>query len=77
MLWYVAGALMLLILLRKVQVRLALSRAKHRSITGHSRMARRIAALIPYYESRGAGFSTPTARRRKSQRSVAPHSSDC
>ena len=56
MLWYVAGALMLAILLRKVQVRLALSRAKHRSITGHSRMARRIAALIPYYEFTGAEF---------------------
>jgi glutamate-1-semialdehyde 2,1-aminomutase len=56
MLWYVAGALMLAILLRKVQVRLALSRAKHRSITGHSRMARRFAALIPYYEFTGAEF---------------------
>src|SRR5579863_4712281 len=56
MLWYVAGALTLAILLRKAQVRLALSRAKHRSITGHSRMARRIAALIPYYEFTGAEF---------------------
>src|ERR1700722_14904773 len=56
MLWYVAGALMLAILLRKVQVRLGLSRAKHRSITGHSRMSQRIAALIPYYEFTGAEF---------------------
>ena len=50
MLWYVAGALILLILLRQAQHRLALSRAKHRSIAGHSRMARRIAGLIPHYE---------------------------
>jgi glutamate-1-semialdehyde 2,1-aminomutase len=27
-----------------------LSRAKHRSMAGHSRIARRIAALIPHYE---------------------------
>jgi glutamate-1-semialdehyde 2,1-aminomutase len=52
MLWYeyVAGALMLVILLRAGLRRLALSRAKHRSIAGHSRIARRIAALIPHYE---------------------------
>jgi glutamate-1-semialdehyde 2,1-aminomutase len=56
MLWYVAGALILLILLRPAQRRLALSRAKHRSIAGHSRMARRIAALIPHYEYDDAQF---------------------
>jgi glutamate-1-semialdehyde 2,1-aminomutase len=50
MLWYVAGALILLMLLRQAQHRLALSRAKHRSIAGHSRMARCIAGLIPHYE---------------------------
>ena len=32
-----------------VRMRLELSRAKHPSLTGHSRMARRVAALIPYY----------------------------
>jgi glutamate-1-semialdehyde 2,1-aminomutase len=37
-------------LLRKLQLRLQLSRAKHRSLTGHSRMARRFAALVPFYE---------------------------
>jgi glutamate-1-semialdehyde 2,1-aminomutase len=31
-------------------MRLELSRAKHRSLTGHSRMARRFAALVPFYE---------------------------
>ena len=41
---------MLAVLLRKLQVRLQLSRAKHRSLTGHSRMARRFASLVPFYE---------------------------
>ena len=40
----------LVILLRKLQLRLQLSRAKHRSLTGHSRMARRFASLVPFYE---------------------------
>ena len=30
--------------------RLQLSRAKHRSLAGHSRMARRFAAVVPFYE---------------------------
>jgi glutamate-1-semialdehyde 2,1-aminomutase len=34
----------------KVKARLELSRAKHRSIAGHSKMSRRIARLIPFYE---------------------------
>jgi glutamate-1-semialdehyde 2,1-aminomutase len=34
----------------KMQARLALSRAKHRSLTGHSKMSRRLARLIPSYE---------------------------
>ena len=37
-------------LLRKLHIRLQLSRAKHRSLTGHSRMARRFASLVPFYE---------------------------
>jgi len=40
----------LVIVLRKVRLRLQLSRAKHRSLTGHSRMARRFASLVPFYE---------------------------
>ena len=44
------GALALAILLRKLQIRLQLSLAKHRSLTGHSRMARRFASLVPFYE---------------------------
>jgi glutamate-1-semialdehyde 2,1-aminomutase len=34
----------------KLQARVALSRAKHRSLTGHSKMSRMVARLIPFYE---------------------------
>jgi glutamate-1-semialdehyde 2,1-aminomutase len=34
----------------KLRARLALSRAKHRSLTGHSKMSRRVARLVPFYE---------------------------
>ena len=44
---YVTAALYLL---RKVQVRLRLSRAKHPSLRGHSKMSRRVAKLVPFYE---------------------------
>jgi glutamate-1-semialdehyde 2,1-aminomutase len=47
---YVLIGCALAVLLRKLQLRLQLSRAKHRSLTGHSRMARRFAALVPFYE---------------------------
>ena len=33
----------------KLKSRLALSRAKHRSLGGHSRLSRRVAGLIPFY----------------------------
>jgi glutamate-1-semialdehyde 2,1-aminomutase len=36
--------------------RLELSHAKHRSLAGHSRMARRLAALVPFYEYDEARF---------------------
>jgi glutamate-1-semialdehyde 2,1-aminomutase len=36
--------------LPKLKTRLDLSRAKHRSLSGHSRLSRRIAALIPFYD---------------------------
>jgi glutamate-1-semialdehyde 2,1-aminomutase len=42
--------LVLAVLLRKLQQRLQLSRAKHRSLSGHSRMARRFASWVPFYE---------------------------
>jgi glutamate-1-semialdehyde 2,1-aminomutase len=47
---YVLGACALVFLLRKAWARLQLSRAKHRSLAGHARMARRFAGLVPYYE---------------------------
>src|SRR5258707_12054867 len=34
----------------KLRARLALSRAKHGSLTGHSKMSRLTARLIPFYE---------------------------
>jgi glutamate-1-semialdehyde 2,1-aminomutase len=34
----------------KLKKRLELSRAKHRSLAGHSKMSRRLARLIPFYE---------------------------
>jgi len=47
---YILAALVLLAVLRKAQLRLQLSRAKHRSLAGHSRWSRRFAALVPFYE---------------------------
>ena len=37
-------------LLRKLQIRLRLSRAKHPSLRGHSKMSRLVAKLVPFYE---------------------------
>jgi len=36
--------------LPKIKARLELSRAKHRSLSGHSKMSRRVARLLPFYE---------------------------
>ena len=36
--------------LRHLVVRLQLSRAKHPSLRGHAKMARRVARLVPFYE---------------------------
>jgi glutamate-1-semialdehyde 2,1-aminomutase len=47
---YVSAGFVIAMLLRKLQMRLQLSLAKHRSLTGHSRMARRFASLVPFYE---------------------------
>jgi len=44
------AGIVLVIVLRKLYIRLQLSLAKHRSLTGHSRMARRFASLVPFYE---------------------------
>ncbi len=55
----------------KLKARLALSRAKHRSLTGHSKMSRRVTRLIPFYEFsiddffRSDGAPPEIARQRK------------
>lgn len=47
--WYALGGAVAVVSLAKLATRLRLSRAKHASLAGHPRLARRIAALIPYY----------------------------
>jgi len=47
---YAAGGAALAGSLGKLKSRLELSKAKHRSLAGHSRMARRFASLVPFYE---------------------------
>src|ERR1700722_121845 len=55
----------------KLRARLALSRAKHRSLTGHSKMSRLVARLIPFYEFdvndffRSDGASSAVATQRQ------------
>ena len=47
---YGAGAAAIATSLVAMRRRLELSQAKHRSIAGHSRVARRLAAFVPFYE---------------------------
>src|ERR1700712_1649599 len=47
---YALGSAVAVRLLAQAKARLELSMAKHRSVAGHARMARRIASLIPFYE---------------------------
>jgi glutamate-1-semialdehyde 2,1-aminomutase len=55
----------------KVKARVALSRAKHRSLAGHSKMSRMVARLIPFYEFdisnffRSDGAPTEVATKRQ------------
>jgi glutamate-1-semialdehyde 2,1-aminomutase len=46
---YAIGALALVALVSRLPARLRLSRAKHRSLAGHARISRRLAALVPFY----------------------------
>ena len=55
-LWYIAGALLALLAVRSLWLRLLLSRAKHPSLAGHSRIARLLARFIRYYEYDEARF---------------------
>ncbi|HTY49678.1 MAG TPA: aminotransferase class III-fold pyridoxal phosphate-dependent enzyme [Steroidobacteraceae bacterium] len=69
-LWVPAAAAAVLIL-RAGWYRLALSRAKHRSLAGHARWSRRFAALVPFYEYgeraffRADGAPPEVAERRR------------
>jgi glutamate-1-semialdehyde 2,1-aminomutase len=50
-----------LYLSHKVWIRLRLSRAKHPSLRGHSKMSRRVARIIPYFEYNEANFFSSDA----------------
>jgi glutamate-1-semialdehyde 2,1-aminomutase len=54
--WSGLGAIALAMALPALKRRLELSLSKHRSLSGHVRMARRIAALVPFYEYDEARF---------------------
>jgi glutamate-1-semialdehyde 2,1-aminomutase len=53
---YALGAAGLSLALHKLRVRLQLSRAKHPSLRGHARIARRLSRLVPFYEYDEARF---------------------
>src|ERR1700687_5384766 len=53
---YALGAGALGISLASLKARLDLSRAKHPSLAGHSALARRLAALVPFYQYDETGF---------------------
>ncbi|HTP94752.1 MAG TPA: aminotransferase class III-fold pyridoxal phosphate-dependent enzyme [Burkholderiales bacterium] len=53
---YIGLAAAAAIVLPRLVARLELSRAKHPSLSGHARLARRIAALIPFYGYREEAF---------------------
>jgi glutamate-1-semialdehyde 2,1-aminomutase len=50
------GAATLAAVTPKLMARLALSRAKHRSLAGHARMSRTMAKFVPFYEFEGERF---------------------
>lgn len=58
---YLAGLGALAAAFPGLRRRLELSRAKHRSLAGHSRIAKRVARLIPHYEYGEAAFFTTDA----------------
>lgn len=47
---YALGSVAAAVAMLKAKTRLELSVAKHRSLAGHPRMARRVAALLPHYD---------------------------
>jgi glutamate-1-semialdehyde 2,1-aminomutase len=53
---WLLGLGLLLLAGSRLRSRLQLSRAKHRSLAGHARIARRLARLVPYYQYDQAQF---------------------
>jgi glutamate-1-semialdehyde 2,1-aminomutase len=47
---FAVGAATLAVALRPLKLRIQLSRAKHRSLSGHARIGRALAKLLPFYE---------------------------
>ena len=62
--------------LYKLKVRLELSRAKHPSLRGHARMARWLAALVPFYEYDEARV-LPLGRRARRGRASGAAPASC
>jgi glutamate-1-semialdehyde 2,1-aminomutase len=48
--WVALGAAALAVLLRRLRLRIDLSRAKHCSLAGHARIGRWFSTLVPFYE---------------------------
>jgi glutamate-1-semialdehyde 2,1-aminomutase len=66
----VLAAVVSILLLFKLHTRLRLSLAKHKSLAGHSKMSRRVAKLIPFYDFGVADFfnsdrAPPEVERRR------------
>ncbi|TNC79492.1 MAG: glutamate-1-semialdehyde 2,1-aminomutase [Oleiphilus sp.] len=50
MIYLAIGALLAIYLLRRLYIRLQLSKAKHPSLRGHAKISKRIARFLPFYE---------------------------
>jgi len=61
----ILGTIATVLLLRRLQLRLELSRAKHRSLAGHARWSRRLAKLVPFYEYDETEFFTADGAPRE------------
>jgi glutamate-1-semialdehyde 2,1-aminomutase len=78
----ILGALCLVLMARRLQLRIELSRGKHRSLAGHSRLGRWLARQVPFYEydeatlfcADGAPVEITQARRAGFQRLAALYS---
>lgn len=48
--FYLLALILVVMAIRKIQIRLRLSRAKHPSLRGHTRISRKVAKFIPFFE---------------------------